>query len=153
MRVPLPLTLFAGLALAACGGAPSTTSTATLATATSTAAGTPTPGGTTSATTGPTTGGGGGQGTAENISCNDGEGGSEVSIVDFGFEPASIAADAGVVLFTNTGAQRHTVSFDNGKECGSLVTDDLLHVQFLAPGTYPYHCSIHPSMKGTITNG
>ncbi len=22
---------------------------------------------------------------------------------------------------------------------------------FAKPGTYPYHCKIHPSMKGTIT--
>ena len=56
-----------------------------------------------------------------------------------------------MVLWTNTGSATHTVTFDNGKDCGSLAAGDLLHVQFNAPGTYAYHCSIHSSMKGTVT--
>lgn len=142
MRVPFPITLMAGVALvalAACGGSGATT--------------TPTAGGTAPAgATATAGGGGGGVGSANNISCNDGENGTAVSIVDFAFQPAAVTADGGgVVLWTNTGSATHTVTFDNGKDCGSLAAGDLLHVQFNAPGSYTYHCSIHSSMKGTVT--
>jgi plastocyanin len=75
-----------------------------------------------------------------------------VAIIDFAFQPAAVTADAGnTVFWTNTGGTTHTVTFDNGKDCGSLAPGDLLHVNFLAPGTYPYHCEIHKTMKGTVT--
>lgn len=143
MRVPLPLTFVAVVALAACGGssptvAPTTAAPGTPAGATATSAGA-------SATSG-------GGGSADAISCNDGENGAEVSIIDFGFQPATVTADAGrVVHWTNTGSATHTVTFDNGKDCGSLAAGDSLHVLFSAAGTYPYHCTIHSSMKGTVT--
>jgi len=126
------------MALAACGGSTATTQ--------------PTAGGTSPAGATATAAGGGGAGNANNISCNDGENGTDVSIIDFAFQPAAVTADGGgVVLWTNTGSATHTVTFDNGKDCGSLAAGDLLHVLFTAPGTYTYHCSIHPSMKGTVT--
>ena len=144
MRVPLPVTFLAVIALAACGGSSPTTQ--------------PTAGGTTPAGATPTSAGataaGGGGGSANAISCNDGENGTAVAIIDFAFQPAPVTADAGgVVLWTNTGSTTQTVTFDNGKDCGSLAAGDLLHVLFTAPGTYPYHCSIHSSMKGTVTVG
>jgi plastocyanin len=153
MRVHIPLTIFAVMALAAaCGGntptsRPPTATTGSGPTATTASGPTATTG------SGPTAtpAGGGTQGSAENVSCNDGEGGAPVSIIDFGFQPATAAADGGVVLWKNTGSTQHTVTFDNGKDCGSLAPGDLLHVKFLAPGSYPYHCSIHTSMKGTVT--
>jgi plastocyanin len=124
--------------LAACGGSTATTQ--------------PTAGGTSPAGATATAAGGGGAGSANNISCNDGENGTDVSIIDFAFQPAAVTADGGgVVLWTNTGSATHTVTFDNGKDCGSLAAGDLLHVLFTAPGTYTYHCTIHPSMKGTVT--
>jgi plastocyanin len=156
VRVPLPLTLFAVIALAAaCGGAaPAATTTAgptpTSAGPTATSAGpTATPAGTTTATA--PAGGGGGSDPA-NVTCNDGEEGTPVSIIDFAFEPAAVTADAGnTVFWTNTGSTTHTVTFDNGKDCGSLAPTDLLHVNFLAPGTYPFHCNIHKAMTGVVT--
>jgi plastocyanin len=144
VRVPLPLALMAAVALVAlvaCGGSSPTTQPTSPAGATATAGG---------ATA--TAGGGGAAGSAAAISCNDGENGTDVSIIDFAFQPAAVTADAGgVVLWTNTGSATHTVTFDNGKDCGSLASGDLLHVLFTAPGTYTYHCSIHSSMKATIT--
>ncbi len=75
-----------------------------------------------------------------------------MSIIDFAFQPATIAADAsGTVHWTNNGSATHTVTFDNGKDCGSLAGGDSLHVLFLAPGTYPYHCTIYKSMTGIVT--
>jgi plastocyanin len=140
VRVPLPLTLGAAaalIALAACGGSSSTPQATAPAGATATA-----------------TAGGGGAGGSDpaNVSCNDGGTGSDVSIVDFNFAPTTIAADAdATVHWTNNGSATHTVTFDNGKDCGSLAAGDSLTVKFNAPGTYAYHCSIHSSMKGTVT--
>jgi plastocyanin len=139
------LTLFAGLALAACGGGATPTATSTAA---STAGATPT----TAATSGATATTGGGGGTADDISCDDGIVGSQVTIIDFEFQPSTIAADAdNTVNWKNNAERTHTVTFDNGKDCGSLAGGDSLTVLFLAPGTYTYHCSIHSSMKGTVT--
>lgn len=151
MRVPLPLTMFAVIALAgACGGG---TPAASTAAPTSTNAGpTTTPAGTTAATA--TAGGGGGGSDPANVSCNDGVVGTDVAIVDFAFEPATIAADADdTVHWANNGAATHTVTFDNGKDCGSMASGESLTVLFLAPGAYPYYCDIHKTMTGTVTVG
>lgn len=148
MRVHPPLTFLAVIALAAAcgGGTPAATTTAgptaTSAGPTGTAAGTTTASGT------PATGGG----DAASVSCNDGEVGTDVSIVGFAFEPAAVTADAtNTVFWTNTGSTKHTITFVNGKDCGSLESGSVLHVKFLAPGTYPYHCNIHKAMTGTVT--
>ena len=151
MRVPLPLTILAVIALAAaCGGS-------TPATATPGRTSTATAGATATAATSPgasATAGGGGGGTAEDISCNDGVVGSDVSIVDFAFEPAQQTADADdTVHWQNNGDQRHTVTFDNGKDCGTLEAGDSLTVLFTAPGDYKYHCTFHSTMTGTIKVG
>jgi plastocyanin len=79
--------------------------------------------------------------------------GAEVSIVDFAFEPDSVAVKAGeVVAFTNDGDTTHTVTgddVDSGRqEPGDTfryVTDDVAE-----PTTVEYHCSIHPGMRGEI---
>jgi plastocyanin len=78
--------------------------------------------------------------------------GSQVSIIDNAFQPTTIAADADdTVNWTNNGSLSHTVTFDNGKDCGTLASSDMLTVLFLSPGTYAYHCNIHPSMRATVT--
>ena len=125
----------------ACGGGPATNTAPPTAGAPSTPAGVTTP-----------AAGGGGNPGANWVSCDDGVVGSQVTIVDNGFEPATIAADADdTVNWTNTGSASHTVTFDNGQDCGTLANGETLTVLFLAPGAYPYHCTIHPSMTGTAT--
>ena len=140
MRVPLPLTILVAVALAAaCGGG-----TPATATPGATPTGTPASGAT-------ATPGGGSETSADNVSCNDGVVGSQVSIVDFAFEPAAQTADAdSTVNWTNNGSATHTVTFDNGKDCGSLAAGDTLTVLFLAPGTYTYFCDFHSTMTGSI---
>jgi plastocyanin len=75
-----------------------------------------------------------------------------VSIVSFAFNPASSSvATNGFVTWTNTAGITHTVTFDNGPDCGSVSSGGgTVTAQFTAPGSYAYHCMIHPSMKGTI---
>jgi plastocyanin len=76
-----------------------------------------------------------------------------VKIVDFGYSPGSVAIKAGeTVTWTNTGNRTHTVTGDDsGFDSGSLSTSDAFSNIFDTPGTYPYHCVIHPNrMNGTV---
>ncbi len=45
----------------------------------------------------------------------------------------------------------HTVTFDSGGSSGNLSHNERFTHQFLATGTFAYHCSIHPGMRGSIT--
>ncbi len=45
----------------------------------------------------------------------------------------------------------HTVVADNGEfKSGDLGQGATFTFKFDKAGTYPFHCSIHPSMKGTV---
>jgi plastocyanin len=76
-----------------------------------------------------------------------------VSIKDFAFAPADIAAKVGdVIAFTNNDSAGHTASLIDGTCTTPTIAggkaDGLV---FTAPGTYPFQCNIHTSMKGSIT--
>ena len=75
-----------------------------------------------------------------------------ISIVDFAFQPASIEVPAGsTVTWTNTGAATHTVTADDGAfDSGQLKPGTNFSQTFTTPGTYTYHCEIHPQMTGTV---
>jgi plastocyanin len=75
-----------------------------------------------------------------------------VSIVDFGFAPATLTVDAGAtVTWTNTGAARHTVVANDGSfHSAGVHTGQTFTSTFAAPGTFVYICDIHPGMTGTI---
>jgi plastocyanin len=75
-----------------------------------------------------------------------------VSIVDFGFNPASLTVPVNAtVTWTNTGGATHTVTSTSGAfDSKSLASGATFSWTFTAAGTYAYVCSIHSSMKGTI---
>jgi plastocyanin len=76
-----------------------------------------------------------------------------VSIKDFEFTPAAITAKVGdVITFSNTGFEPHNATLDAGG-CGTatLQTDQTDGLTFAAAGTYPFHCTVHTQMHGTIT--
>lgn len=78
-----------------------------------------------------------------------------VTIQNFAFTPSSVTAKRGdIVVFRNMDSTTHTVtSATRGAfESGSLATGAqwTFATANMAPGTYAYHCSIHPSMQGTI---
>jgi plastocyanin len=63
----------------------------------------------------------------------------------------SIAVQSEVV-WRNTDVTTHTIVSDEPLfESGVLNNGDTYEFNFTAPGTYTYHCSIHPGMVGTIT--
>jgi plastocyanin len=84
-----------------------------------------------------------------------GTGAVAVSIKDFMFEPAAISAKVGdVITFTNAGAAPHTATLDaGGCTTPTLQPGSADGLKFTVAGTYPFHCTIHTQMKGTITVG
>lgn len=91
---------------------------------------------------------------AEAVICETGrESGDEmVSIVDFAFEPTAVTVAVGqIVAWTNTGQSPHTVTFNDGPDCGRRGAGDSVAAQFNEPGEYAYRCDIHPTMRASVT--
>jgi plastocyanin len=81
------------------------------------------------------------------------KGTASVDIVDFGFVQNSITIAPGTtVTWTNTGQAPHTVTADSGAwTSDTLQNGDTFSWTFDKPGTYTYHCAVHPAkMTGTI---
>jgi plastocyanin len=56
------------------------------------------------------------------------------------------------VTFTNNDSAPHTATLDEGScTTENLNQGDSGGLTFNAAGSYPFHCAIHPDMKGTIT--
>jgi plastocyanin len=93
-----------------------------------------------------------------------------VTIQDYLFTPSAVTIQAGTtVQWSNSGPSSHTTTSDNGVwDSGSLnapvagggygggSAGGTYAVKFTTPGTYPYHCTLHPpathpGFTGTIT--
>jgi plastocyanin len=55
--------------------------------------------------------------------------------------------------YTTGTATSHNITSDNGAfaASGTLGGNATYSITLTAPGSYPYHCAIHPNMVGTIT--
>jgi hypothetical protein len=75
-----------------------------------------------------------------------------VDIVDFAFNPSSVAVDAGAtVTWTNQDSTAHTVTADDGSfDSGTLAAGASFSFTFTSAGTVSYHCTIHPNMVGSV---
>ena len=75
-----------------------------------------------------------------------------VSIRNFAFAPQQISVKAGTkVTWTNNDSTAHTVTSDSGAfSSGTLNPGSSFSFVFNTPGTFSYHCSIHPSMTATV---
>ncbi len=76
----------------------------------------------------------------------------DVSIVNFAFEPNIVTITEGSsVQWTNTTASvTHTTTSDIDLWSQILGPGDVFSRTFTTPGTYTYHCAIHPSMQGEV---
>ena len=69
------------------------------------------------------------------------------------FSPNPITVPAGAsVTWSNASGVSHTATADGGAWTTGVVSPGQTSAQiaFPNPGTFPYHCAIHPSMHGTI---
>lgn len=75
-----------------------------------------------------------------------------VTIQNMSFNPSTLNIQVGTtVTWINKDSTTHHVVSDTGVfDSGDLSTGMSYNYTFNQTGTFPYHCSIHPSMKGTI---
>ena len=75
-------------------------------------------------------------------------------MVDFSFEGATVTIQAGgKVTWKNMGQTPHTATADDGSFDTGTVDPGKLKAEtkaFKQPGTFAYHCTIHPQMHGTV---
>jgi plastocyanin len=90
-------------------------------------------------------GGGAGGGTANPPS-------AAVEIVNFAFQPASVTIrPGGSVTWTwSSDTTSHNVTFTDGVQNAATRNSGTHTRTFAAAGTYPYRCTLHASMIGSV---
>jgi plastocyanin len=78
--------------------------------------------------------------------------GNSVNISNFTFVPGTLTVNAGTtVTWTNSDSTDHHVVSDTGVFDGGVMSANSSYsFTFNNAGNFPYHCSIHTYMKGTI---
>ncbi|NKB82420.1 MAG: hypothetical protein GKS05_11135 [Nitrospirales bacterium] len=74
------------------------------------------------------------------------------------YSPQTISVQPGIPIhWENPTATYHTVTHDgclDGSGCafdsGAILPDKMFEVINLQPGIYPYHCTLHPIMRGHL---
>jgi len=76
----------------------------------------------------------------------------KVQIVEFSYEPDPVVVQAGgKVIWQNEDSAPHTATADDGSfDTGTIDEGKLGSATFKEPGTFTYHCEIHPTMHGTV---
>ena len=70
------------------------------------------------------------------------------------FQPSSVTITAGGTVTWNIGGTAHNVTFDNAAPTGgdiATAANATVSRTFPTAGSYPYHCTIHGGMNGTVT--
>ena len=74
----------------------------------------------------------------------------DVTIAGFAYSPNPITIRVGdTVRWTNQDAAPHTAT-GSGFNTGTMSTGASRSVTFHSAGTFAYHCTIHPTMTGTV---
>jgi len=78
--------------------------------------------------------------------------GMRVNIKDFAFGPTTLTIAAGErVTWANDDSVPHTAtSADNSWDTGQLQPGHSTTITFTRPGTYAYHCAVHPFMQAKV---
>ena len=76
-----------------------------------------------------------------------------IDIRDFDFQPSNASVPSGAsVTWTNDDSAPHNArARDDSWGTDNLGKNESGTVTFDAPGTWDYHCTLHPYMKGAIT--
>jgi plastocyanin len=78
---------------------------------------------------------------------------SAITISDFKFSPGTLRVQDGArIKVANDDSAPHTVTADDGDSFDTGTVDPGASTTITAPaaGTYSYHCTIHPFMKGKL---
>ena len=77
---------------------------------------------------------------------------AKVEIVDFAYSLETVTIQTGgKVIWQNEDADVHTATLDDGSfNTGDLAEGKRKSESFKSPGTFTYHCEIHPDMTGTV---
>jgi plastocyanin len=77
---------------------------------------------------------------------------TQIVIKDFAFTPNSLTVKAAsTVTWVNKDDEPHSMVSDTGLfRSGAVDTNETYSFKFDKPGTYPYHCALHPRMVATI---
>jgi amicyanin len=76
-----------------------------------------------------------------------------IDISGFAFKPSNVNINKGdTVVWTNKDSAPHTVTSVSGDELDSQIMGggQTYNHTFQTAGTYPYYCTLHPSMKAKI---
>ena len=69
------------------------------------------------------------------------------------FAPNPVQATVGnTVVWTNTDVTRHSIVLDDGTPVGDIAPGQSTAPMALMTATTAYHCKIHPSMVGSISD-
>ena len=75
---------------------------------------------------------------------------NSVTILNFAYDPATITVAKGTTItWTNKDPTAHTVT-GNGFDSGSIGPEGTYQHTFNEAGTFPYGCTFHPNMHGTV---
>lgn len=100
-------------------------------------------------------GGGGGDSATKSAASPSEGGGTQVTIANFTFQPASLTVAPGAkITAVNNDSTTHTLTATKGAsfDTGDIAPGKSATVTAPSkPGGYPYDCTIHPFMKGTLT--
>jgi plastocyanin len=79
-------------------------------------------------------------------------GAGTVTIENFKFVPASLTVSQDTITVTNHDSTAHTTTADDGEsfDTGDIEPRSSATIRLSKPGTYKYHCNIHPFMHGTL---
>ena len=90
-------------------------------------------------------------GANDTIFCGVFDSGTPAEMKNNTFTPSEITiAVGGQVDWKNSDSTTHVIKFDSGTTCGTVMAGQTKKVRFSAAGFFPYHCTIHPDMKGTV---
>jgi len=78
--------------------------------------------------------------------------GNAITISTFAFGPQVVAVKLGVAVhWSNRDSEAHTVTSDTGAFSSTVLQPGAGYsFTFTKPGTYAYHCTIHPFMTGKV---
>lgn len=80
--------------------------------------------------------------------------GTTIKVKNFTYVPATLTVKAGEkISYTNLDVAGHSVTSDDAKSFDTGVVGKDQSVTFTAPskpGSYGFHCTPHPSIKGTV---